>query len=397
MSIGQKALRLYRLRRLQKLIAPLDVAGVLLADPVNIRYATGVRNMQPWALHSTFRLAFVPTEGEAVCFEYAGSEHLAAGLETVKEVRKATALFRSAYPSLGRQKDVRLAAWAREIADLVRAHGSSRLAIDRHLDHFSAVHLEDEGLQLVGAQPALSKAQSVKSAEEIACIRESVAAAEEGLRRLRDAIEPGRTEISLWAILEGANAELGGEYLDTRLLSSGPRTNPWYQEASERRIEAGDLVAIDTDMIGPHGYDADLSRSFLCGKKASAQQRDLYRTAWEQLQHNLALIRPGAEFRDLSQASFILPERYRAQEMAMVWHGVGLYGQWPTIVAKRFFDAQADQDVIEPGMTLCCESYVGAEGGAEGVKLEEMVLVTETGCELLTAFPFEEALLGRQL
>lgn len=397
MSIDQKALRLYRQRRLQALIAPLDVAGVLLADPVNIRYATGLRNMQPWALHSTFRLAFLPSEGPAVCFEYAGSEHLAAGLETVKEVRSATPLFRSAYPSLGRQKDARLARWAREIADLVKAHGSRRLAIDRHLDHFSAVHLEEEGLELVGAQPALSKAQSVKSAEEIACIRESVAAAEEGLRRLRDAIEPGRSEISLWALLEGANAELGGEYLDTRLLSSGPRTNPWYQEASERRVEAGDLIAIDTDMIGPHGYDADLSRSFLCGDRATDSQRDLYRTAWEQLQHNLSLIRPGAEFRELSEASFILPERYRAQEMAMVWHGVGLYGQWPTIVAKRFFDEHADRDVIEPGMTLCCESYVGAEGGAEGVKLEEMVLVTETGCEPLTVFPFEETLLGRQL
>ena len=162
-------------------------------------------------------------------------------------------------------------------------------------------------------------------------------------------------------------------------------------------VAVGDLVAVDTDMIGPFGYDADISRTFFCGPgKPNAWQQDLYRYAWDQLHHNIALVRPGCSFRELSEASYELPERYREQEMAMVWHGVGLYGQWPTIVAKRYFDPEiADKGLVEPGMTLCCESYVGALGGAEGVKLEQMLLVTESGVELLNSFPFEEALLGR--
>ncbi len=396
-QIDMRALRSYRLKRLQDELRRLDVAGILLADPVNIRYATGIRNMQNWALHSTFRQAFVPAEGLAIAFEYRGSEHLAEGLETVREVRPATPLFRAGQS--GAAADLRVSAWAQEVAEVAHEAGGRRLAIDRHVDHFSAQALIAAGLELLPGAKALSHAQSVKSGEEILCLSASISVAEAALHRLRLAIEPGRSEIELWSILEATNLALGGESMDTRLLSSGGRTNPWYQEASDRLVRPGDLVAVDTDMIGPFGYDTDISRSFLCGQgRPSSSQQDLYRYAWEQLHHNMSLVRPGIEFKELSENSYILPDRYRAQEMAMVWHGIGLYGQWPTIVAKRFFDADiSDQGVLEPGMTLCCESYVGAEGGAEGVKLEEMLLVTESGVELLNSFPFEEDLLGRQI
>ncbi len=396
-EIDMRALRGYRLARLQEELRRLEVAGILLADPVNIRYATGIRNMQNWSFHSTFRQAFVPSEGKAVAFEYRGSEHLGAGLETVAEVRPATPLFRAGLS--GGEADPRVASWAAEIAALARAGGGSRLAIDRHVDHFSAEALGAAGLSLVPGARALSLAQSIKSREEILCLSASIAVAEAALHRLRQAIEPGLSEIELWSILEATNVSLGGEYMDTRLLSSGGRTNPWYQEATDRLVRPGDIVAVDTDMIGPFGYDADISRSFYCGPgRPSGIQQDLYRYAWEQLHHNLDLVRPGMEFAELSLASYQLPERYRAQEMAMVWHGVGLYGQWPTIVARRFYDeALSDRGQVLPGMTLCCESYVGAEDGAEGVKLEQMLLVTEGGVELLNSFPFEEDLLGREL
>ena len=71
-------------------------------------------------------------------------------------------------------------------------------------------------------------------------------------------------------------------------------------------------------------------------------------------------------------------------------------GEHPYILHSRDFDEHGYDGMIEPGMTLCVESYVGAEGGAEGVKLEEQLLVTETGIELLSRFPYDEALLGRE-
>jgi Xaa-Pro dipeptidase len=152
-------------------------------------------------------------------------------------------------------------------------------------------------------------------------------------------------------------------------------------------------------MIGPFGYDADLSRSFFCGPgRPTAHQRRLYCVARDALEHNLGLIRSGVAFREMSENAFRLPEEFRAQQMAMTWHGVGLYGQWPTIAGYGHYRADAHLDgVVQLGMVLCCESYVGAIGGLEGVKLEQQVLVTETGYQLLTTFPFEDELLGRQL
>jgi Xaa-Pro aminopeptidase len=399
-QIDMKALRAYRLARLQAELRRHGAPAILLADPINIRYATGMRNMQPWSMHSNLRLAFVPAQGRATLFEYAGSEHLAAGLETVAEVRPATSRFWAGTPGtadLAGDRKVRV--WAAEIAELLRLHGGAdaRLAIDRHVDHFSARALEAAGITLLPGQLMLRDAQAIKSAEEIACMSASVAVAEAGMHRLRQALEPGRTEIELWSILERTNVEMGGEYMDTRLLSSGARTNPWYQEATDRVVRPGDLVALDTDMIGPFGYDADVSRTFFCGSGRPADaQRRLYALAWEQLQHNLALVRPGASFREMSERAYALPEEFHARQFSMIWHGVGLCGQWPTIVGRGFFATHGEAGTVMPGMTLCCESYVGAEGGIEGVKLEQQLVVTESGYELLTTFPFEEELLGRE-
>jgi Xaa-Pro aminopeptidase len=96
-------------------------------------------------------------------------------------------------------------------------------------------------------------AKKVKSAEELAAIRNVITVCEEGIRRMRQALVPGITEQALWSHLHQANIELGGEWIETQLLTSGPRTNPWYQECSDRIIENGDIVSFDTDLVGAHG------------------------------------------------------------------------------------------------------------------------------------------------
>ena len=98
-------------------------------------------------------------------------------------------------------------------------------------------------------------------------MRISIAACEDGFDRMRSCLKPGMTEVEVWARLHQANVEWEGEFINTRLLSSGSRTNPWMQEASLRRIEKGDLVACDSDLIGPYGYGADISRTWIAGGK----------------------------------------------------------------------------------------------------------------------------------
>jgi Xaa-Pro dipeptidase len=183
--------------------------------------------------------------------------------------------------------------------------------------------------------------------------------------------------------------------METRLLSSGGRTNPWYQECSERRVRPRELISIDTDMVGPFGYDADISRTFFCGPgKPSAGQRTLYGLAHEQVQHNVALLRPGITFRELSARAWTPPPKFAPLAAGVVIHGVGMCNEYPQVYPGAAADRTGYDGVLEPNMTVCVESYIGEEGGIEGVKLEQMVLVTENGPELLSLFPFEDDLLS---
>ena len=215
---------------------------------------------------------------------------------------------------------------------------------------------------------------------------------------MREALQAGMSENELWAILNYVNAAQGGEWIETRLLTSGARTNPWFQECSAKVIRAGELVAFDTDMIGPFGYCADISRTFFCGPgKPSGEQRRLYGLAVEQIQANTALLKPGLGFRELAETAWKLPESCRPNRYSVIVHGVGLCDEYPACVYQEDFARTGYDDVFEAGMTVCVESYVGDVGGGQGVKLEQQVLVTETGAEVLSTYPFDEDLLGREV
>jgi Xaa-Pro dipeptidase len=212
---------------------------------------------------------------------------------------------------------------------------------------------------------------------------------------MRAELRPGITEQELWAHLHAENVRHGGEWIETRLLSSGPRTNPWFQECSSRVIRAGDLVGFDTDLIGPYGYCADISRTWLCGEQPpTARQRELFRLARAQIAYNLELVRPGLGFREFSEKAFRLPERYRANRYSVIAHGVGLCDEYPAIYYPEEAEAAAYDGVLEAGMTICLESYIGEPGGPDGVKLEQQILITETGAEVLSTWPLEDPAFG---
>jgi Xaa-Pro dipeptidase len=394
-EVDEKRLRLGRLERVREELRRRDLAACVLLDPVNIRYATGARNMQVFHLRNPARYLFVAADGPAVLFEFPGCHHLAAGLETIDEIRPATTV---SFVASGPHLDDRARAWAAEIGDLVREHGGGnrRIALER-VNHGAAAALVAHGFQIFDAQDPIERARAIKLPEEIVCIRASLAAAEDAVAGMLDALRPGMSEIALWSLLHKGVIERDADYIETRLLSSGPRTNPWFQETGRRELRNGDLVALDTDVVGRFGYYADFSRTFYCGPgRPSDRQRKLYRLAYEQVQTNLALIRPGMTFRELSERAWPIPEAHVANRYFVLAHGVGMTGEYPYILHPQDFASGYD-GVIETGMTLCVESYIGPDGGPEGVKLEEQVLVTDTGVELLSRFPFDDTLLGREI
>lgn len=394
-QIDMVALRAYRLGRVQAQLRRQDYAAAVLFDPLNIRYATGARQFSLWSARSLARYAFVPAEGKVVLFEYPkpGSMAIARALESCGEVRPAKTWY---FFGAGARAPERAREWAQEIVDLVRAcgGGNQRVAIDR-LDAYSMHALQALDLDVRDGQEVLERARLIKSAEELACMSISMSVCEAGMARMREALRPGITENKLWSYLHQANIELGGEWIETRLLASGGRTNPWYQECGDRMIRAGDLVTFDTDLIGPFGYCADVSRSFFCGPgKPSAEQKTLYRLAVEQIAHNIALLKPGITFREFCERTWRIPERYQANRVSAL-HGIGLADEYPSLPNVQDIASLAEPDArIEADMTVCVESYVGADGGTEGVKLEQQVLITPEGTQLISTFPFEDDLIS---
>jgi len=387
-------LRRYCLDRVQREIRAAGCAAALFNDPVNVRYATGTTNMTVWLLHNQGRYCIVPAEGKVILFEYPNKNclRLARESEVVGEIRPACAY---SYFFAGEHAADRCATWVKEVVDVVRGFGGNdtRLAVDR-LDPLGAYALRSKGITLLDGQAIIEKARAIKSADEIARVRRAVAAADAGMARMRDVLRPGITENQLWAELHHTNIALGGEWIETRLLASGSRTNPWFQECSDRVIEAGNLVSFDTDLVGPGGYCADISRTFFCGPgRPREEQRRLYALAVEQIRHNVEILRPGMSFDELREQAWKIPPRYDDQKYGSIAHGVGLIDEWPAISYGGTGRA-LQQEIVEPGMMLCIESYIGEVGGAEGVKLEEQVLITENGIESLSTFPLDDSLLA---
>jgi Xaa-Pro dipeptidase len=393
MTIDQVALRTSRRDRVRSEMAVRNIGACILFDPVNIRYATGTRNMQVFTSRNPARYVFLPLEGPTILFEFTGAEHLGEGFETIDEIRTATtASYVAAGPAVA---DVERR-WAAEMAQLINESvgADARVGLER-VNAGAAIALADLGIELVDAQEPVERARAIKGPEELACIVESLRATEAAMATMYDAIEPGLTENELWSIFHAGVIARGADYIETRLLKSGTEANPWFQETNNKVIVDGELIAFDTDVVGCHGYYADFSRTFHVGSTPpSVTQREMYAISYEQVEHNMGIIEPGLTFREYSERAWTLPDKYAARRYYLSAHGVGMTGEYPYLFHAQDYPAAGYDGVIEPGMTLCVESFLGAEDGGEGVKLEQQLLVTESGTELLSLFPFEDSLLS---
>ena len=379
------------LKRIQEQLVRYDLGGICLYDPLNVRYATDTTNMQLWVMHNPVRCVFIGADGYVVLFDYHNCEHLSDFSGSLDEVRTGTSWF---YFSSGDRVHERARNWAGEIADLVREHsgGNKRIAFDQ-IDSHGIGPLADHGIEVAYGEGVVEQARSVKSRDEILCMRRSIHACEMALGVMEEQLVPGMTENDLWAIMHAENVRRGGEWIETRLLASGPRTNPWFQESSARIIEAGDIVALDTDLVGPYGFCCDISRTWLAGEgQATDEQRGLYQMAVDQIETNQELLKPGVTFRELSETAKSLPDDYLHNRYSCLFHGVGLCDEYPCIPYFCDWERSGFDGVVEEGMVFCVESYVGRLGGNEGMKLEDQYLVTATGYEKLSTYPLDERL-----
>jgi Xaa-Pro aminopeptidase len=390
--VDVERMRMDRLGRLQNELQARDFGAMLLYDPINVRYATDCRSMQIWTMHNSARYCLVPADGKAIMFDFLKSEHLSDGFDTIGESRPGTLWISH---GAGPRRASLIKKWADELASVIHERcGSNRIIIDR-LDGDARSALEERGIDVGFGQDVIEQARRIKTVDEQKAQAHSALVCETALNMMHEQTRPGVSENELWATLVHVNAALGGDYVETRLVVSGTKTNPWLSEAGERQIQAGELLGIDTDMVGPYGYNTDISRTWLCHPGVPSQeQKTLYKLSFEQIHHNMGLLRAGVSFREFSERSWKVPERYSERDFGVLLHGIGMCNEYPVVPAPHLFDSAGYDGHFEENMTVSLESYIAEAGAENGVKLEEMVRITATGTERVATFPFEDELLA---
>lgn len=373
----------HRRRRLLAEMRRADVDAIVLMNPVSLRYAADWREYALFQAHIPTCVLVLRADGSTVMFG-AYADH-----DSIDEFRPGH------HPNVFDSGPDTVATAEGFAADVLATVGPRpRLAVER-LNPSCLDALVERGASVIDAEPLVEWARAVKSEHELTCMRHAIAVAEAAMTTMRSAVRPGVRENELFGILHQVNVANDGDWIDGRMLCSGPRTNPWYQESSSRRLEDGDLLAFDTDMIGPFGYCADISRTWLVGDGSpSALQVDRYQRAHAEVEHNAALLRPGLSFKEFSDQAFTQDDEFVAHRYACAAHGVGMSDEWPRIWYRHDWAAHGYDGEFVANMVLSVESYVGSDRGGPGVKLEQMYLVTEDGAVALSTYPYEAALLG---
>jgi Xaa-Pro aminopeptidase len=382
-------LRRERTAKATRAVADAGYDAVLLLSDPNIRYATSVATSSVSGAGG-FHYSLLTAGGGITHWDSA--DHAMVQREAcpwLTDIRFAAPGIGIVPAAIGGGSGVEAlrAAMTREIVTALRDHGiaSGRVGLDVSQPPLIAA-LEEAGYQVdAGAGAALALARSIKTDDEIECLRMSAAICEAGFQAMKDLIKPGVRDNDVFSESVRRIIALGGEHGGGK-LSSGPDTWPKSQaDTSDRIIRPGDVVYADFYNIGYNGYRSCYYRTFSCGKPKPATQ-DAYKRAVDNLYAVLGAMKPGATTADAAR-HFPDAEREYWELTPTHWgHGIGLsLYEIPLIWRGVSLDHPIE---LREGMTLAVETQ--DRDGSQGVRVEEMVVIRENGVEVLSSWPVWE-------
>jgi Xaa-Pro dipeptidase len=278
--------------------------------------------------------------------------------------------------------------FAKQIKRVLSDYGVEREPLGIDILELSMIRaLEKEGITITDGQQSMLDAREIKTAGEIELLKQSASMVDAVYEDIARAIRPGTRENELVAIANRELYLLGSERVECVNSVSGSRGAPHCHTFSERIIQPGDMIFLDI-MHSFNGYHTCYYRTFICGKP-NKYQTEAYEIASKWLNDAIDVIKPGATTADIAAA---WPEAkefgYRNEDEAYLLqygHGIGL-GLWERpIISRRFcFDHPTE---IKEGMVFAVETWCGAADNSGAARIEEEVVVTKDGCEIITNYP----------
>jgi Xaa-Pro dipeptidase len=254
--------------------------------------------------------------------------------------------------------------------------------------------LKDEGIEVVDGQQVFLAARRIKTADEIALLTQACAMVDAAYEELYEFLRPGVRENECVGLVSKVLYGLGSEYVEGVNAISGERCSPHPHVYSDRIIRPGDPAFFD--ILHSHlGYRTCYYRCFAVGS-ASPAQRDAYTRCREYMDQAIALVKPGATTADIVSVwpraeEFGFPDEMAAFAL-QYGHGVGL-SIWEKPIFSRLVSLD-HPETLEEGMVFALETYWPAADGWSAARIEEEVVVTASGCEIITKFPAEELLVA---
>ncbi len=385
-------LRTERLARIKKLLKESEMGALLCFDMTNVRYITAT-HIGTWAMDKLARFTLLPQDDEPILWDFGSAarhhqlycpwlgERSRAGISTLRGAMS---------PEAGRAEDV-----ARKIRVELEERGllNEPVGVDA-IELPVLFALQAEGVKVVDGQQLMQQARLIKTRDEITLLNTACMMVDAAYDELYRAMKPGFRENECVGLVNKVLYDLGSEHVEGVNAISGERCSPHPHVFSDRALRPGDPAYFDI-LHSYNGYRTCYYRTFAIGS-ASQAMVDAYKYCREILDRAIAHIKPGVTTADIVKlwpkaTEFGFPNEEAAFAL-QYGHGVGL-AIWEKPVFSRLVSLD-HPEVIEEGMVFALETFWPASDGWSAARIEEQLVVTKDGCEVITRFPAEELLVA---